>query len=88
MQISYKMASNIYDNVKNSCTGERNFPRSLTASHKLYYPSSIITTIGDSSGNCFGDYISSDKGRELMKNLMKEVLLDVVSRQEIEAKDV
>jgi hypothetical protein len=35
----------------------------------------------------FRDYMSSDEGRELMKNMMKEVLLDVLSHQKIDAKD-
>lgn len=29
------------------------------------------------------DYMSSDEGRELMKNMMKEVLLDVLSTQKL-----
>jgi hypothetical protein len=29
------------------------------------------------------DYMSSDEGRELMKNMMKEVLLDVLSTQKM-----
>jgi hypothetical protein len=35
----------------------------------------------------FKDYMSSDEGRELMKTMMKEVLLDVLSHQKIDAKD-
>ena len=35
----------------------------------------------------FKDYMSSDEGRELMKNMMKEVLLDVLSHQKIDPKD-
>ena len=35
----------------------------------------------------FRDYMASEEGRELMKNMMKEVLLDVLSSQKIETKD-
>jgi hypothetical protein len=35
----------------------------------------------------FKDYMSSDEGRELMKNMMKEVLIEVLSRQNIDTKD-
>jgi len=35
----------------------------------------------------FKDNLSSDEGRELMKHMMKEVLLDVLSHQKIGVKD-
>jgi hypothetical protein len=35
----------------------------------------------------FKDYMSSDEGRELMKNMMKEVLIEVLSRQNIDTKE-
>ena len=35
----------------------------------------------------FKDYISSDDGRELMKRMIEEVLIKVLSRQKIDPKD-
>ena len=35
----------------------------------------------------FKDYMPSDEGRELMKSMMKEVLIEVLSRQKIDPKD-
>ena len=35
----------------------------------------------------FKDYMSSEEGRELMRTMMKEVLLDVLSNQKIDPKD-
>ncbi len=33
------------------------------------------------------DYMTSEEGRELMKNMMKEVLVDVLSTQKIDPKE-
>jgi hypothetical protein len=35
----------------------------------------------------FRDYMTSEEGRELMKNMMKEVLLDVLTSQKIDVKE-
>jgi metal-responsive CopG/Arc/MetJ family transcriptional regulator len=85
--ISYKMPPNIYEKVNKLVYEEKKFS---TVSDCI--TQALISFVDNHNDmgqfkELFRDYMSSDEGRELMKNMMKEVLLDVLSHQKIDAKD-
>jgi Arc/MetJ-type ribon-helix-helix transcriptional regulator len=85
--ISYKMPPNIYNKVNKLVYEEKKFS---TVSDCITQALSAFVDNHHDMGQfkeLFKDYMSSDEGRELMKNMMKEVLLDVLSHQKIDAKD-
>jgi Arc/MetJ-type ribon-helix-helix transcriptional regulator len=83
--ISYKMPPNIYDKVNKLVYEEKKF--STVSDCITQALLSFVDNHHDMGQfrELFKDYMSSDEGRELMKNMMKEVLLDVLSTQKIDA---
>ena len=85
--ISYKMPPNIYEKVNKLVYDEKKFS---TVSDCITQALLSIVDKHHDMGQfeeLFKDYMSSDEGRELMKNMMKEVLIEVLSRQNIDTKD-
>jgi len=85
--ISYKMPPNIYDKVNKLVYEEKKF--STVSDCITQALLSFVDNHHDMGQfrELFKDYMASDEGRELMKNMMKEVLLDVLSHQKIDAKE-
>ena len=85
--ISYKMPPNIYEKVNNLVYTEKKF--STVSDCITQALLSFVDNHHDMGQfkELFKDYLSSDEGRELMKNMMKEVLLDTLSHQKIDTKD-
>ena len=85
--ISYKMPPNIYEKVNMLVYEEKKFSKvSDCITQALLSSVDNHHDIGQFR-EMFKDYMLSDEGRELMKNMMKEVLLDVLSHQKIQIKD-
>jgi Arc/MetJ-type ribon-helix-helix transcriptional regulator len=85
--ISYKMPPNIYEKVNNLVYVEKKFS---TVSDCI--TQALIAFVDNQNDmgqfkELFRDYMASDEGRELMKNMMKEVLLDVLSSQKVDVKE-
>lgn len=85
--ISYKMPPNIYEKVNKLVYEEKKFS---TVSDCI--TQALLTFVDNHHDmgqfrELFRDYMSSEEGRELMKTMMKEVLLDVLSHQKMETKD-
>jgi metal-responsive CopG/Arc/MetJ family transcriptional regulator len=80
------MPPNIYEKVNKLVYKKKNSQRS-----QFYY--AIFIGFVDNHHDTgqfkelFKDYLSSDEGRELMKNMMKEVLLDVLSHEKLDGKE-
>jgi hypothetical protein len=79
--ISYKMPPNIYEKVNKLVYEEKKFS---TVSDCI--TQALIYFIDNQNGmgqfpELFKEYISSDEGRDLMKKMMREVLVDVLSSQ-------
>jgi Arc/MetJ-type ribon-helix-helix transcriptional regulator len=85
--ISYKMPPNIYEKVNKLVYDEKKF--STVSDCITQALLSFVDNHHDMGQfkELFKDYMSSDEGRELMKNMMKEVLIEVLSRQNIDTKD-
>ncbi len=85
--ISYKMPPNIYDKVNKLVYEEKKF--STVSDCITQALLSFVDNHHDMGQfkELFKDYMSSDEGRELMRTMMKEVLLDVLSHQKIEQRD-
>jgi Arc/MetJ-type ribon-helix-helix transcriptional regulator len=85
--ISYKMPPNIYEKVNKLVYEEKKF--STVSDCITQALLSFVDNHHDMGQfkELFKDYLSSDEGRELMKTMMKEVLLDVLSNQKIDAKE-
>ncbi|MFZ0006576.1 MAG: hypothetical protein WCC86_08125 [Methanoregula sp.] len=81
--ISYKMPPNIYDKVNKLVYEEKKF--STVSDCITQALLSFVDNHHDMGQfkELLKDYMSSDEGRELMKNMMKEVLLDVLSTQKL-----
>ena len=85
--ISYKMPPNIYEKVNKLVYDEKKFS---TVSDCITQALLSFVDKHHDMGQfreLFKDYMSSDEGRELMKTMMKEVLLDVLSHQKSDLKD-
>jgi Arc/MetJ-type ribon-helix-helix transcriptional regulator len=85
--ISYKMPPNIYEKVNKLVYEEKKF--STVSDCITQALLSFVDNHHDMGQfrELFKDYMSSEEGRELMKTMMKEVLLDVLSHQKMETKD-
>jgi Arc/MetJ-type ribon-helix-helix transcriptional regulator len=85
--ISYKMPPNIYEKVNKLVYEEKKF--STVSDCITQALLSFVDNYHDMGQfkELFKDYMSSDEGRELMKTMMKDVLLDVLSTQKIETKE-
>jgi len=85
--ISYKMPPNIYEKVNKLVYEEKKF--STVSDCITQALLSFVDNHHDMGQfkELFKDYLSSDEGRELMKNMMKEVLLDTLSHQKIDQKE-
>ncbi len=84
--ISYKMPPNVYDKVYKLVYEEKKFS---TVSDCI--TQALIYFIDNHNGmgqfpELFKEYMNSEEGRELMKRMMKETLLEVLSTQQTEAK--
>ncbi|MDD1674130.1 MAG: ribbon-helix-helix domain-containing protein [Methanomicrobiales archaeon] len=85
--ISYKMPPNIYEKVNKLVYEDKKFS---TVSDCI--TQALIYFVDNHNGmgqfpELFREYISSDEGKDLMKKMMREVLLEVVSSQEKPQKD-
>jgi len=85
--ISYKMPPNIYEKVNKLVYEEKKF--STVSDCITQALLSFVDNQHDMGQfkELFREYLASDEGRELMKNMMKEVLLDVLSSQKVEVKE-
>ena len=85
--ISYKMPPNIYEKVNKLVYEEKKF--STVSDCITQALLSFVDNHHDMGQlkELLKDYMSSDEGRELMKTMMKEVLLDVLSNQKIDSKE-
>jgi len=85
--ISHKMPPNIYEKVNKLVYEEKKF--STVSDCITQALLSFVDNHHDMGQfkELFRDYMASDEGRELMKIMMKEVLLDVLSSQKIETKE-
>ncbi len=85
--ISYKMPPNIYEKVNKLVYEEKKF--STVSDCITQALLSFVDNHHDMGQfrELFKDYMSSEEGRELMKTMMKEVLLDVLSNQKMDSKD-
>jgi len=85
--ISYKMPPNIYEKVNKLVYEEKKF--STVSDCITQALLSFVDNHHDMGQfrELFKDYMSSEEGRELMKTMMKEVLLDVLSNQKMDTKD-
>ena len=81
--ISYKMPPNIYDKVNKLVYEEKKFSTISDCITQALL--SFVDNHHDMGQfkELLKDYMASDEGRELMKNMMKEVLLDVLSTQKL-----
>jgi Arc/MetJ-type ribon-helix-helix transcriptional regulator len=85
--ISYKMPPNIYEKVNKLVYEEKKFSTvSDCITQALLSFVDNHHDMGQFKEN-FKDYLASEEGREVMKTMMKEVLLDVLSTQKIDAKE-
>ena len=85
--ISYKMPPNIYEKVNKLVYEEKKF--STVSDCITQALLSFVDNHHDMGQfkDLFKDYMATEEGRELMKTMMKEVLLDVLSSQKIDAKE-
>jgi Arc/MetJ-type ribon-helix-helix transcriptional regulator len=85
--ISYKMPPNIYEKVNKLVYEEKKF--STVSDCITQALLSFVDNHHDMGQfkELFKDYISSDEGRELMKTMMKDVFIEVLSRQNIDTKE-
>jgi len=85
--ISYKMPPNIYEKVNKLVYEEKKFSTISDCITQALL--SFVDNHHDMGQfkELFKDYMSSDEGRELMKNMMKEVLLDVLSHEKLDGKE-
>ena len=85
--ISYKMPPNIYEKVNKLVYEEKKF--STVSDCITQALLSFVDNHHDMGQfkELFRDYMASDEGRELMKVMMQEVLLDMLSSQNLEAKE-
>jgi len=85
--ISYKMPPNVYDKVYRLVYEEKKFSTvSDCITQALIYFIDNQNDVGQVK-ELFTEYIASDEGRDLMKKLMKEVLVEVLSPVPAETKE-
>ncbi len=85
--ISYKMPPNIYEKVNKLVYEEKKF--STVSDCITQALLSFVDNHHDMGQfkEYFKDYMASEEGREVMKMMMKEVLMDVLSTQKIDTKE-
>ncbi|GAB6284071.1 MAG: hypothetical protein STSR0009_02700 [Methanoregula sp.] len=85
--ISYKMPPNIYEKVNKLVYDEKKF--STVSDCITQALLSFVDNHHDMGQfkELFKDYMSSEEGREVMKMMMKEVLMDVLSSQKVDVKE-
>ncbi|MFY9799904.1 MAG: hypothetical protein WAK10_01510 [Methanoregula sp.] len=85
--ISYKMPPNIYEKVNKLVYEEKKF--STVSDCITQALLSFVDNHHDMGQfkDLFKEYMSSEEGRDLMKKMMKDVLVEVVSSQKIEQKE-
>ena len=85
--ISYKMPPNIYDKVNKLVYEEKKF--STVSDCITQALLSFVDNHHDMGQfkDLFKDYMSSEEGRDLMKKMMKDVLVEVLSSQKIDQKE-
>jgi len=85
--ISYKMPPNIYEKVNKLVYEEKKF--STVSDCITQALLSFVDNHHDMGQvkELLKDYMISDEGRELMKTMMREVLVDVLSTQKIDPKE-
>ena len=87
MAISYKMPPNIYEKVNKLVYEEKKFS---TVSDCITQALLAFVDNHHDMGqfkDLFKDYMSSEEGRDLMKKMMKDVLVEVLSSQKIDQKE-
>ncbi|MFA5254799.1 MAG: hypothetical protein WC367_09040 [Methanoregula sp.] len=85
--ISYKMPPNIYEKVNKLVYEEKKFS---TVSDCITQALLAFVDNHHDMGQfkeLLKEYMSSDEGREMMKNMMKDVLVDLLSSQKIDPKE-
>lgn len=87
MAISYKMPPNIYEKVNKLVYEEKKF--STVSDCITQALLSFVDNHHDMGQfkDLFKDYMSSEEGRDLMKKMMKDVLVEVLSSQKIDQKE-
>jgi len=82
--ISYKMPPNIYEKINKLVYEEKRF--STVSDCITQALLSFVDNRHDMEQfkELLKDYMASDEGRELLKNMMKELLIDVLSNQKID----
>ena len=85
--ISYKMPPNIYEKVNKLVYEDKKF--STVSDCITQALLSFVDNYHDMGQfkELFKDYMSSEEGREVMKMMMKEVLMDVLSSQKVDVKE-
>jgi len=85
--ISYKMPPNIYEKVNKLVYEDKKF--STVSDCITQALLSFVDNHHDMGQfkELFKDYMSSEEGREVMKMMMKEVLMDVLSSQKVDVKE-
>jgi len=85
--ISYKMPPNIYEKVNKLVYEEKKF--STVSDCITQALLSFVDNHHDMGQfkDLFKDYMSSEEGRDLMKKMMKDVLVEVLSSQKIDQKE-
>jgi Arc/MetJ-type ribon-helix-helix transcriptional regulator len=80
--ISYKMPPNVYDKVYNLVYEEKRFSTvSDCITQALIYFIDNQNDVGQFKEN-LQDYLASDEGKDFMKKMMKELLVDVLTTQQ------
>jgi Arc/MetJ-type ribon-helix-helix transcriptional regulator len=85
--ISYKMPPNIYEKISKLVYEEKKFSTISDCITQALL--SFVDNRHDMEQfrELLKDYMASDEGRELLKNMMKELLIDVLSNQKIDTKE-
>ena len=85
--ISYKMPPNIYEKINKLVYEDKKFSTISDCITQALL--SFVDNRHDMEQfkELLKDYMASDEGRELLKNMMKELLIDVLSTQKIDPKE-
>ena len=82
MAISYKMPPNIYEKVNKLVYEEKKFSTvSDCITQALIYFVDNQNDVGQFKENLH-DYLASEEGRDFMKKIMKDLLVDVLTTQQ------
>jgi len=80
--ISYKMPPNVYEKIYNLVYEEKRFSTiSDCITQALIYFIDNQNDVGQFKEN-FQEYLASDEGKDFMKMMMKELLVDVLTSQQ------